>query len=103
MYTKHELASLIETNPKEAGEKILKAIRSARAHKGDAAKQLGCSHQTLLRWIARLGISKDVEKLVTEAEKKGWIHDKIGGRPPGPDKKPRKRRGSPRRASAAAA
>lgn len=83
MYQKHELGSLIEYKPKEATERILNALREAKAHKADAAKLLGCSHGTLLRWIAKLGIGPQIDKLVAKAEREGWHHGRTGGRPRG--------------------
>jgi transposase len=95
VFQKHDLSALIEAKPKEAAERIMVALRQAKAHKADAAKRLGCSHQTLLRWIAKLGIGAQVDKLIARAEREGWHHGRTGGRPQGSgDKIPRKRRGA---------
>ena len=88
-FAKHVLSAEITANPKAAKEKILGALRTAGMHMETAAAELGCAHNTLLRWIDKLGIGNDVEKLRVKARKEGWHHDKKGGRPVGTRNPPR--------------
>lgn len=72
----HALRALILVNPKEAKERILSAIQKKKGHQGDAAKHLGCSHGTLIRWIAALDMSKDIDALIAKMKKEGTFHEK---------------------------
>lgn len=95
---RHTINALIQVDPSKAKAQILAALKQTGVHKGDAAAQLGCSHGTLLRWIAELGLSVEVEAMAERAAREGWHHGKnrqSPGRPKGvKDSVPRTRRSS---------
>lgn len=83
---RHELHALIQVAPASAKKKIVAALKSSGMHKGEAARLLGCSHGTLLRWIDALALGDEVERLVDKARDEGWYHGenrKSPGRPKG--------------------
>lgn len=82
-YVIHEINALISINPEKAKKTILSALKKARMHKEDAAAELGCNYVTLLRWISRLSMEKDIEAANDLAKKQGKFHDRKGGRPVG--------------------
>lgn len=82
-YANHEINALITIDPAKAKEAICEALRSAGMHKGNAAKALGCTHSTLLRWIDKLDLDAEIAKLMKQAEKKGWRFNGRTGRPLG--------------------
>lgn len=75
------IAHLIHTDPKAARDQILEAFRAEKMHVGNAAKRIGCTHGTLLIWIAKLEMGPAVAKLKKLAEREGWHHENHGGRP----------------------
>lgn len=82
-YANHEINALILIDPAKAKDTIFEALRSAGMHKGNAAKKLGCTHSTLLRWIDKLQLDAAIEKMLKQAEKKGWRYNGRTGRPKG--------------------
>ncbi len=97
MFQKHDISSLIALEPKKASAQILEASERSGVHKGDAAKALGCSLATLLRWIAKLGLEPKIAKAEKAAEKAGTLRGgrRKGGRHKGSlDRGPRAPRGS---------
>lgn len=82
-FEQKEMQALIITKPAEAKRKILAALKSNGVHMGNAAASLDCAHVTLLRWIAKLGLSAEVEAMKDTAIKKGWYEGHKGGRPKG--------------------
>lgn len=94
-YVNHDINAMIFLNQESAKKRILDVLKKTKMHKGEAAKELGCSHATLLRWIARLQLDEAIDKLQARAHEKGWHfrRNPSSGRPKGSkDKKPRKRR-----------
>lgn len=79
----HEISALIRVQPKEAAKKVLAFLKDAKMHKGDAARQIGCAHSTLISWIRQLELAPEIEKLEAKAKKDGWHHGRVGGRPLG--------------------
>lgn len=82
-FEQKEMQGLIITNPAKAKAKILSALKGARVHMGNAATALDCSHVTLLRWIAKLGLQKEVDAMKDDAIKRGTYDGHKGGRPKG--------------------
>lgn len=82
-YANHEINALITIDPAKAKDAICTALRAAGMHKGNAAKELGCTHSTLLRWIEKLDLAAEIAKLMAQAEKKGWRYNGRTGRPKG--------------------
>lgn len=82
-FQKHTLSSLIDVDPKTAAEKLLAAYTEARANQRNAAKKLGVSEGTIIRWIKRLNLGQRFAKVKARALREGWHHDenKRGGRP----------------------
>lgn len=76
-----EINALIALEPAKASKMILDALRTAGMHKGNAAKEMGCSHGTLLRWIARLDLDTKITQMMEVAERRGWRHNGRTGRP----------------------
>jgi DNA primase large subunit len=77
----HLIAHLIHTDPKAAKQAILDALEAEKMVMGQAAAHIGCTHGTLLVWIAKLDMSPAVEKLRLRAMREGWLHIPQGGRP----------------------
>ena len=80
----HLLAHLIYTDPGEAKKQILEAFRREKMHVGNTAARIGCTHGTLLIWIARLtGLRSQIDKLKARAQDEGWhyVKEERGGRP----------------------
>lgn len=82
-FEQKEILALIIADPAKAKTKILVALQATGMHMVEAAKRLGCDNSTLLRWIDRLGMKRDVERMRARAEREGWHHKKHGGRPKG--------------------
>lgn len=76
---RHHMLALIELRPEEARRKIVATFRSAKCHYGQTAKALGCSHGTLNRWLATLGVKQACQELEKKAEEEGWHHGIHGG------------------------
>lgn len=81
-YRKHPLAALIEVNRTEAVAQILAAYKEAGACQLDAARVLGVSESTLIRWVTQLALGAKLAKVKAQAKREGWHHDKgrQGGR-----------------------
>lgn len=77
----YKIAHLIHTDPNEAKNQILEALRTEKMHIGNAAHRIGCTHGTLLIWMKKLEMQKAVDKLKATALKEGWHHEERGGRP----------------------
>lgn len=94
MYESHQINALILLKPEEATKIILQALRKAKMHKAKAAKILGCSHATLIRWFDRLDMRDKVDRLQERAKREGWHFEPVrSGRPKGSlDSYPRERR-----------
>jgi predicted transcriptional regulator len=82
-YANHEINALITIDPNKAKDAICAALRDAGMHKGNAADRLGCTHSTLLRWIAKLDLDARIEKMLKQAEKDGSRFNGRTGRPQG--------------------
>ncbi len=78
-----QMRALITVEPGKAKEKILAALKTSKVHMATAAAALGCTHGTLLRWIADLELTRAVEQMKGKAIKEGWHHGRKGGRPVG--------------------
>ena len=52
-------------------------------HKSNTAKALGCTHGTLLRWIAKLKMVVEVQVLTAKAPTEEWYFAGNRGRPKG--------------------
>lgn len=82
-YANHEINALITIDPDKARDLICEALRAAGMHKGNAAKDLSCTHSTLLRWIEKLNLDARIAKLMKVANKEGWRYNGRTGRPKG--------------------
>jgi len=80
------MASLIDVQPDEARKRILEAYAECGLQQGDAAALLNVAESTLIRWVKRLNMGPQVEKLRERARKRGTY--KFGR----PSLAPRKRR-----------
>lgn len=108
----YQLAHLIHIDPEAAKKQILDVMRAEKMHMTNTAAKIGCTHGTLLGWIARLDAIKGVKmteaiaSLKAKAEKEGWHWVNHGnpnskGRPPLSDAE--KKRRAKERATATAA
>ncbi len=108
----YQLAHLIHIDPKAAKKEILDVLRGQKMHMTNAAAAIGCTHGTLLGWIARLdaiegiGMTEAITALKAKAEKEGWHWVNHGnpnskGRPPLTEAE-KKRRAKERAAATAA-
>lgn len=79
----HEIHSDIHFRPAKAKARILAALKGAGMHRNNAAKTLGCSYNTFLRWIAMLGLRLTIEQMTKQAKKEGWFSEGRTGRPSG--------------------
>ncbi len=80
-YVKNPLGMLIEFDPPKAKSQILAAMKAARANQRDAAKALSCHETTLIRWIAKLGMTVDIQQLRDRALREGWsFRSKVAAR-----------------------
>ncbi len=79
----HEIPALIRVSPGKARETILDVLRRAGMHQGDAAREFGCAHTTLRRWISKLALEGEIEEMEARAREEGWHHGRLGGRPKG--------------------
>jgi len=82
-YTNHQINALITLEPAKAKKIILAAFKESKMHRQDAAKALECNYGTLLRWIDRLGIHDEINRMTKLSKKEGWHHGRKGGRPVG--------------------
>lgn len=82
-FEQKEMQGLIIAFPDKARAKIIAALKKNGVHMGKASKALACSHVTLLRWIVKLGLEKEVEKMKKEAIKAGTYAGIGTGRPRG--------------------
>lgn len=79
----HEIFALIIADPPRASKIILGSLKENGMHKGQTAEALGCTHGTLLRWIAKLELSDQIDRMVEKADTQGWRHNGRTGRPRG--------------------
>ncbi len=79
-----KIRALIEVDPARAKEAIRQAFRKAKASRADAAAELGAGRAAFARWVERLGMGPELERLEAKAKKEGWHHGRysLGGRPP---------------------
>lgn len=82
-YANHEINALISIDPEKAKDLILSALKKAKMHREEAAANLDCNYGTLLRWIVRLSMQREIARLTKAAKKEGWYHGRKGGRPTG--------------------
>ena len=71
-----DMTHLIALSPKKAAEQILAAYRVAGASLKDAAKLLDCTERTLHRWVDRLELRPEIDKLTARAMREGWMTPK---------------------------
>lgn len=90
-YVAHLLTALMVTDPEEAKRTILAAYKDEGAHAGNAATSLGVSRVTFERWVVRLGIRDEIEKILKTAKKQGWWKGNGGGRPKLAKARPKKK------------
>ncbi len=76
-YVKHQLAALIEVDPKAAAKQICDAYVEGKASQRDAAAVLGVNESTYYRWVKLLDLSAALEKLKAKAKKEGWHHEQF--------------------------
>jgi hypothetical protein len=68
------MTALIVTDPKAAATKILLAYRLAGANLRKAAvEHLDCTERTLHRWVDKLRLRGELEKITRSLEKKGEL------------------------------
>lgn len=84
-YRVHRIHLLIDLEPEKAKKEILTMLRSTGGHRANAAKEFGCTHGTLLRWIARLGGMESELKAMDKALEDSGKHLGKSGRPPLPE------------------
>lgn len=82
----YPITHLIHIDPTKARKQILDALREQKMHMANVAKAFGCTHGTLLTWVKKLDLREAIDDLRETAKAKGWHHDHVGGRPPGPAK-----------------
>lgn len=73
------LGSLVLYEPQLARERILEALRAEHGNLTHTAKRLDVSHRSLLRWVAELGLQRDVDLIRTQA---GWENPKVAPKRP---------------------
>jgi hypothetical protein len=96
-FVDHEMTHLLRTDPVKASARIVDAYRRAKCLQKGAAKILGTTAETLIRWIRALDgpsggkLRARLDRLKAEAKRQGWHHDrdKLGGRPRGSKSRPR--------------
>lgn len=77
MYRKHQLAQRIELDPAGAAREVAAEYRRAKCSRQDAAKSLGVSPGTFIRWVKILdakgaGLSATLGRLKRQARREGW-------------------------------
>lgn len=78
-FVRHAMGSLVHVDPGEARARLTRAFVQARAHRGDAARVLGCRYATFCKWCALVGV--DLDALERRAKTEGWHHGREGGKP----------------------
>lgn len=73
-FRKLELNAIIEVAPDRAREQILAAYRVAGASLRATANVLGCTERTLHRWVDRLELRDDLDKMTRKAQREGWLN-----------------------------
>jgi hypothetical protein len=73
------LMALIEINPVQAKREIIEAFVACKCHYGRTHKKLGCSVQSLARWVRALGIKERLVAIEQKALNEGWHHGIHGG------------------------
>jgi len=84
-----EMSLDVRANPGRAVGKIIKAYRKTGANLQAAAVLLGTTERTMHRWVIRLELTKELQRLKEAALKEGWHHDhsRHGGRPAAPSRR----------------
>jgi hypothetical protein len=72
-YVAHELGALVQHSPNDARQAIVAAFRSTGGSKIETTRVLGCTMNTLYRWIARLELNGVLENVRRELEKAGKL------------------------------
>lgn len=60
------MGALIIVDPNAARERILAAIDAAKGNRTRAAEALGAKHRSLLRWIDKLALWPEIDRLCKE-------------------------------------
>jgi DNA-binding NtrC family response regulator len=63
-----QLGALIYTKPEEVKKQILRAIVVAKGDRKKAAEELGTTHRTFYRFIERLRLWGEIDKLVADRD-----------------------------------
>lgn len=70
---------LIELDPKAAKKMMLETFEKYKCHRGNTAKELGCTAHTLIRWVRMLGLEDQMNKIEERKKKEGSSHGSYGG------------------------
>ena len=60
------LGVLVRTEPSRARRALVIAYRGTRGNSSAVARMLGVHHATLLRWVARLNLGDEIERVRME-------------------------------------
>lgn len=82
-FEQKEMQGIIITDPKRACAMIIAALTASGVHIGNASAALGCNRITLIRWIAKLALVEQVDRMKVKAIKSGTYEGRKGGRPQG--------------------
>lgn len=90
-FVERALTHVIELEPEKAAASMLDAYQRARCKSRQAALDVGVTERTWIRWVIRLDgllmgtkkgtMSERMDKLKAKAQREGWHHKDVGGRP----------------------
>jgi transposase len=72
-FRKLDMTSRIELEPHKARADILDAYKRAGCSLRAAAGLLGATERTLHRWVDKLEMREDLEKMTATAQREGWL------------------------------
>ena len=77
------MTAVVKVNPTKARVDILRAYEKTKCDLTAVSVLLGCSYNTLQRWVVALNLQPQLDRLKARALREGWHHGKNrnGGRP----------------------
>lgn len=91
-----ELGMMVDFKPDQAKEKILAAFIAAKANRALCARELDVSREQLWRWVKKLGLEKQIQRIEEKAKREGSRADERLKGGAGPKKRSKLRSKSPR-------
>lgn len=72
------MTALIVVDPAQARREIRNAMTRAGGVRDRAAELMGCGRATFHRWVVRLGMAEDLDRIEAKAKREKWYGGGVG-------------------------